>query len=62
MKSIAAKTDVLGKLLFIQQALDLLPDERVIGEFVARALLDIPGVLKTHVCLSAASASPRAVF
>jgi PAS domain S-box-containing protein len=62
MKSIAAKTDVLGKLLFIQQALDLLPDERVIGEFVARALLDIPGVLKTHVCLSAASASPRADF
>ena len=62
MESSSAKTDVFGKLLFIQQALDLLPDERVIGEFVARALLDIPGVSMAHVCLSAALASPRADF
>jgi diguanylate cyclase (GGDEF)-like protein/PAS domain S-box-containing protein len=60
--SAKAKNDVLGKLLVAQQTVDLLPNERVIGEFVSRALLAVPGVAKAHVCLSAAPASVRADF
>jgi PAS domain S-box-containing protein/diguanylate cyclase (GGDEF)-like protein len=62
MKSGSARTDVVGKLLFMQQALDLMPGEGAIGEFVAHALLDVPGVLRAYVCLGASPASPNPDF
>ena len=62
MTSSPVQTQVLGKLLLAQQTLDMLPDERVIAEFTARALQEIPGTSKAHICLSAAPSLPRADF
>lgn len=62
MTSSPVQTQVLGKLLLAQQTLDMLPDERVIAEFTARALQEVPGISKTHICLSAAVSLPRADF
>lgn len=39
-----ARADVLGRLLVVQQALDALPDEIRLGEFVRQALMTVPGV------------------
>jgi PAS domain S-box-containing protein len=62
MTSSTAQTEVLGRLQIAQQTLDALPDERVIAEFTARALLEVPGVSKAHLCLRPAPASSRADF
>ncbi|HUX23212.1 MAG TPA: HD domain-containing phosphohydrolase [Burkholderiales bacterium] len=62
MTSSTAQNEVLGRLLIAQQTLDALPDERVIAEFTARALLEVPGVSKAHLCLRPALASSRADF
>lgn len=46
-----AQPDALGRLLVIQYMLDTLPDAARIGEFVGRALLDVPGIDEVRVCV-----------
>lgn len=41
----------LGKLLLIQHALEVLPNETSIASFLCRSLSTIPGVKDVHVCL-----------
>lgn len=41
----------LGKLLLIQHALEVLPNETSIASFLCRSLSSIPGVKDVHVCL-----------
>lgn len=41
----------LGKLLLIQHALEVLPNETSIASFLCRSLSTIPGVNDVHVCL-----------
>lgn len=45
------RADVLGKLLLIQETLDVLPDSAGIAAFLRRALGEIPGVLDVHLCV-----------
>ena len=40
----ALRADVLGRLLVVQQALDVLPNEEEIAAFLCRALSEVPGV------------------
>jgi PAS domain S-box-containing protein len=40
----ALRADVLGRLLVVQQALDVLPNEGEIAAFLCRALSEVPGV------------------
>lgn len=40
----ALRADVLGRLLVVQQALDVLPNEEEIAGFLCRALSEVPGV------------------
>jgi PAS domain S-box-containing protein len=47
----AAQADILGRLLVIQQAIQVLPNEASIAAFLGRALDDAPGVGKVSVCL-----------
>ena len=57
-----AQADVLGRLLIVQQILDVLPDEVRIAEFTRRALLSVPGVADVHVCLGGRMIPPDVRF
>lgn len=43
------RADILGKLLVIQETLDVLPDAATTAEFLNRALTEIPGVVNVHL-------------
>jgi HD-GYP domain-containing protein (c-di-GMP phosphodiesterase class II) len=48
------RADVLGKLLLIQETLDVIPSEAQIAAFLRRALRDVPGVADTHLAVGGA--------
>lgn len=45
------RPDVLGKLLVVQETLDVLPDVKGISAFLRRAFSEVPGVTDTHLCV-----------
>jgi len=51
MEQPIARADILGKLLLIQQVVDVLPDRGGIAAFLRRALGEIPGVIDVHLCV-----------
>lgn len=51
MERPAVRADILGKLLLVQQTLDVLPDNGGIAAFLRRALGEIPGVIDVHLCV-----------
>jgi PAS domain S-box-containing protein len=56
------RADILGKLLLIQQVLDVLPDNGGIAAFLRRALGEIPGVIDVHLCVGGAVFPPSDEF
>ncbi|MGX4643024.1 putative bifunctional diguanylate cyclase/phosphodiesterase [Massilia sp. SYSU DXS3249] len=50
---------VLGRLLVIQQAIDALPDEARIADFVRRALAAVPGIADVYVHLEGHTMAPN---
>lgn len=56
------RAEVLGKLLLIQETLDVLPDNAGIAAFLRRALSDIPGVIDVHLCVGGAVFPPSKDF
>ncbi|QOY92450.1 EAL domain-containing protein [Massilia sp. UMI-21] len=53
---------VLGRLLVIQQAIDALPDDRRLADFVRRALAGVPGIADAHVHLEGSTTPPTAAI
>lgn len=51
MPTTDAQSLALGKLLLIQHALEVLPNETSIASFLCRSLSTIPGVKDVHVCI-----------
>ncbi|WP_081897501.1 bifunctional diguanylate cyclase/phosphodiesterase [Massilia sp. BSC265] len=49
---------VMGRLLVIQQAIDALPDDARLADFVRRALGGIPGIADAHVHLEGRTTAP----
>ena len=49
---------VLGRLLVIQQAIDALPDDGRLADFVRRALAGVPGIADAHVHLEGRTTPP----
>ncbi|MGD0020183.1 MAG: EAL domain-containing protein [Candidatus Limnocylindrales bacterium] len=62
MEQPSVRADILGKLLLIQQVLDVLPDNGEIAAFLRRALGEIPGVIEVHVCVQGAVFPPSDEF
>jgi len=48
MTQSTVRADILGKLLLIQETLDILTDSPRIAAFLRRALSEIPGVIDVH--------------
>jgi diguanylate cyclase (GGDEF)-like protein len=53
---------VLGRLLVIQQAIDALPDDLRLADFVRRALAGVPGIADAHVHLEGRTTPPTAAI
>ncbi|MDF9393192.1 MULTISPECIES: PAS domain S-box protein [Methylococcus] len=51
MTRLELEATVLGRLLVIQETLDILPDPAGIGEFLDAALAEVPGVAGAHLCV-----------
>ena len=51
MPTTDAQSIALGKLLLIQHALEVLPNETSIASFLCRSFSTIPGVKDVHVCI-----------
>jgi diguanylate cyclase (GGDEF)-like protein/PAS domain S-box-containing protein len=51
MTGVHPKAEVLGRLLVIQQTLDILPHEEVMASFLDEALRGVPGVERAYLCL-----------
>ncbi|WP_256992964.1 PAS domain S-box protein [Methylococcus capsulatus] len=51
MTRLELEATVLGRLLVIQETLDILPDPAGIGEFLNAALAEVPGVAGAHLCI-----------
>jgi diguanylate cyclase len=51
--------EILGRLLVIQQAIDAMPDEVRIADFVRRALTDVPGIADVYVHLEGHTTPPN---
>ncbi len=51
---------MLGRLLVLQQSMDMLPDERHMSDFLCTALLDIPGIRACSLHFSPAEPTPDA--
>ena len=51
MTAISPQADVTGRLLVIRQILDALQEEKRIGEFTRRALMQVPGVKDARICI-----------
>lgn len=51
MTRLELEATVLGRLLVIQETLDILPDPAGIGEFLDAALSEVPGVAGAHLCV-----------
>ncbi|MHB1312464.1 MAG: PAS domain-containing hybrid sensor histidine kinase/response regulator [Gemmatimonadaceae bacterium] len=43
------RADILGKLLLVQETLDVLPDSASIAKFLRRSLVEVPGVVDSHL-------------
>lgn len=56
------RSDILGKLLLIQETLEVLPDNAGIAAFLSRALGEIPGVTDLHLCVGGTVFPPSAEF
>lgn len=56
------RADILGKLLMIQETLDILPDSAAIAAFLRRALGEIPGVTDMHLYMGGALFPPSREF
>lgn len=50
MDRTTVRADILGKLLLIQETLEVLPDGAGVAAFLRRALSEIPGVVDTLLC------------
>ncbi|MBF0342653.1 MAG: PAS domain S-box protein [Nitrospirae bacterium] len=44
------QADVVGKLLVIQETLDIMPSVKGMAEFLNKALLEVPGVSAIYIC------------
>lgn len=55
-------TDLLGKLLLVQQTLEVLPDSATIASFLRRALGEIPGLIDVHLYVGGAVVPPSEEF
>lgn len=62
MEQPAVRADILGRLLLVQQTLDVLPDNGGIAAFLRRALGEIPGVIDVHLCVEGAVFPPSDEF
>jgi signal transduction histidine kinase len=62
MSNEAIQSDVLGRLLVIQQTLDAMPSEERIREFTRQGLMTVPGagLVLIHICDPALSAEAKA--
>jgi len=58
----AIRADILGKLLVIQETLDVLPDTATTAAFLNRALCEIPGVVNVHLCVAGEVFPPSEEF
>lgn len=56
------RADILGKLLLIQETLDVLPDNEGIAAFLRRALSEIPGVVDIHLYIGGEVFPPSEAF
>ncbi|MBF0539521.1 MAG: PAS domain-containing sensor histidine kinase [Nitrospirae bacterium] len=50
MGVLTIQADIVGRLLVIQEALDIMPDVKGMAEFINRALLEVPGVDAIYIC------------
>lgn len=62
MPTTDAQSLALGKLLLIQHALEVLPNETSIASFLCRSLSTIPGVKDVHVCIRGALTPDDAIY
>ena len=56
------RADILGKLLLIQETLEVLPDGASIAAFLRRALSEIPGVVDMILCVGGVLYPPSKEF
>jgi len=62
MEQPTVRADILGKLLLIQETLDVLPDSAGIAAFLQRALSEIPGIVDMHLYVEGVSYPPSKEF
>ena len=53
------RSDILGRLLVMQQTLDVMSDERGVALYLCSALRQVPGVSEVHLCYRGAPVSPE---
>ncbi|MCI4627082.1 MAG: PAS domain-containing protein [Candidatus Magnetoovum sp. WYHC-5] len=49
---VTIQSDILGRLLVIQETLDVMPDNRGIAEYLSSALSGVPGIDKVYICIN----------